>query len=640
MELNLTFQISAYYIIKILLIFWAFLLIACGTDKNPQNSFSEYIDNWYQNFAYHENYQVPDLKTSIDFERYITKPVGELVSLDQEIWNFGIKSKMENGKLEINDFAYTDYIAISNEYMELQLQVLVNWIGASTIASKGLSISIIERDENYEWVNTKIIPSGSGGPIIPSQFLKEEKIFVESPIILSEKTKYIQIEIKNTSSATFLLEHFSVSAFAMISFEDGSIAKPILIQQASLPDQLTLTVKPRPIIDKMENESWKLYINEKPVLLTLDQVSEGVFDISFSTSTFESDKLSLKLLIGESIVGYGQIGIIKTTDPLLIGFITDQHYYFQGIFPYKKYRQTMDKTIQQMNAHNPDIVFFNGDYDEDNQPLGNIQQDVKSLLAPVFIGHGNHEKDNQDVNKVYKYLSNSDSYFDFEIGDYYFMIIDGNELSKNGAHVNTLMSQSQIAWIDSKLSEHPDKTKVVVSEPAIRWRDSSSWASSDPSQANRLHQLFKKHQVAIVVQGDKHQFDSQLYDGVEYLTIPSTTRPFYGDPRAGYGLLWLENGNIQWKGMVETYEANLSDPHPPEKWSLKMVNDEIIPSGILPEHFYSSPTLEISSENDILTINSTNHMGLISDVPVKTNSGEIKLFQIPENGVMVEYSLL
>lgn len=619
-----------------------------NADLNPRTSetcghdelIDLYIKNWYHSKVVADADALRLRSQAVNWEQFDQPVAGELVNeprfASASGWVLLGGSEINDGLLILppNSSARTDDLPVINQSTPYWTRMWVRWEGGDTIPGSGFQAEIIRRASDRSFINRKKIPAEGEIHPIPSLPNGSDWNLIESPVQLTENTSYLRMILHNNSEdSTFYVKLASVSEFSMLDIQnEGSMAMPLLISREDLPMTHTLRVKlengPSIAIDSV----WRVTANGEPLSASATENPDGTFSLEIGLPATDSRRINLLIDPAEGLRGYGQVGILDQTDPLLIGFVTDQHYYFRARQWAPRYRDIMDSTIDQLNAHQPDLVFFIGDHDEDNQPLGNIFHDFGRLHSPLVVAYGNHEKDNQDVSKVKKYLSRKQTYFDFVVGKYHFIIIDGNELSLDGGHKNTLMSPVQLAWLDSVLNNSTAATKIVVSEPAIVFRNGSSWDRSFREQAVLLHSMFVTSGVRIVVQGDKHQYDHQIRDGVEYLTLPSVTRPFGGDLRAGYGLMLLKQGDVAWANMVETFEQDISDSHAPVAWSMVVQDGIAMPSGHMPVFHYKKPTLQIRRANEILEIEAINHLGRIFEVPVKMNNGDIQLFQIPDNG--------
>ena len=615
----------------------------CGHDE----LINLYIEEWYRSKIIEDADALRLLSQTVDWEQFDQPVVGELVEEPRfgsaTGWSLVGGSEVSDGLLTLppNSSAKTADMAIINQGTDYWVRLWVRWEGGAPIPGPGFHAELIRRASDRSFINRKNIPAEGDIHPIPSFPNGSDWHLIETPLRLTENTSFVRlILLNNSEDATFYLKLASVSEFSMLDIQnEGSMAMPLLVSRDDLPMKHTFRVKVENGPSTAIDSEWSVTANGEPLSASATEISDGTFLLEIDLPAAESHRLELLIDPAEGIRGYGQVGILDQTDPLLIGFLTDQHYYFRGRQWAPRYRDIISSTIEQINAHQPDIVFFIGDHDEDNQPLGNIFHDIGRLDSPVVVGLGNHEKDNQDEDKVKKYLSRKRTYFDFVVGNYHFFVIDGNEKSRDGGHNHTVMSAEQMAWLDGVLNNSTAATKIVVSEPAVVFRKGSSVWQSAPDQAALLHNIFATSGVRIVVQGDKHQYDHQFRDGVEYLTLPSATRPFLGDPRAGYGMLFLKEGDVVWADMVETFEQDPSDSHAPVAWSMTVRNGLATPSGHMPEFHYKKPTLQIRRSNEFLEIRSINDLGLISEVPIKFNNGDVQLVPVPKKGNTVVYDL-
>jgi predicted phosphodiesterase len=373
---------------------------------------------------------------------------------------------------------------------------------------------------------------------------------------------------------------------------------------------------------KIVNVHYNTYLDYYTLRIKIPGLSAGKHFITIATTDGK-------------FIARGQIVAKIMSDTLLAGIITDQHYLHAYHGTYSRYTKQMSRVIKTMNIHNPDFVFLLGDYDEDFQPPANIFKELYSLKAPVFIGRGNHEYDRNNELKYDKYFSQDKHYFSRVLGDFHFIILAGNELNPSGLHKYTIMTESQIERIKSELENHQDKTTVVFTEPSVFFRKVKINSFTLNDQAKRLQAIFEKYGVTAIIQGDKHAYFKENINGVEYITIPSPTRPFNQFSYAGYGLLLVHQGKVEYLDAVELFHQRNGDPHPPENWDLRINYKHYENKHHLPNNYYSLEVLHIDMIGGKLGVtcegNSNPYIGLPFKIDPRTYAG-IKKVLTGSNG--------
>ncbi len=599
-----------------------------------------FIGEWFATKIVEDTATLAEQDAAVDWERLLPPSVGELVPSSTfttgDGWTLNGGAAISNGILSLPPSALARANASigPTDDPRKRLLIRVRRNGGAPSPEVGFFARLWQFDSQGKFLSQQERPASAVFSSTPANPQGTDWLYIEALYRLRPDAARVQVDLINESpDAWYEIDEVSLADFNVLDIRGGgSRARPHFVQRNELPTEYVMRIRAELGGSSQVEDTWRVTLdgNVQDVAPSIDD--NGDYLLPISIPAVQAQKLIVDIEAGPGIRGYGQIGVLDRTDELLIVALTDQHYFFRGAARSPRFRPLMNHTTEQINALRPDIVFFLGDFDEDDQPLGNLLYDADQLLAPVVVSHGNHEKDNADVDKVSKYLSQNQTYFSFKIADTQFVLMDGNELSNDGGHPNTFMSEEQIEWLDQVFADDA-ALRVVLGEAAVRWRKSSSWSISDPDQARRLQQLFSAAGVGLAIHGDKHQYDKQTHLGVPYLTIPSPTMPFGGDPRAGFGLAYLSDGEVVWADFVETLEADLTDSFMPISWALSVTDEgEVMRTTAAPAHHFTQPTLLLSREDGQLTIESINVLPSSTTLPVRLDSGDIVEIDLPVNG--------
>jgi len=159
----------------------------------------------------------------------------------------------------------------------------------------------------------------------------------------------------------------------------------------------------------------------------------AVFQIAFSQEIPKSVPNPAK-----KIVSFGVVADIQYAD-------ADK----KGNRDYRNTLSKLEKCVTEFNSHDLDFVINLGDmidhdyisYDKPLAILGNLKASLHNV-----IGNHDFEVDDQFKDQIRKRLKNKTGYFDFELGDILFILLDGSDLStfasvKDSKQFNTALSK-------------------------------------------------------------------------------------------------------------------------------------------------------------------------------------------------------
>jgi 3',5'-cyclic AMP phosphodiesterase CpdA len=223
---------------------------------------------------------------------------------------------------------------------------------------------------------------------------------------------------------------------------------------------------------------------------------------------------------------------------LKVGIIGDQ----TGSNDLKKSYGILQKGVDVLKKHNPDVVIHIGDLVESSESNEQIQKDylqstaiIKQLGIPWYLTPGDHDVNplSWDVNspdrskeKYFQSLYVKDNplvkeklYYSFDKNGIHFISLYSLERLRTDPRWGNVffsgIGDSQYKWLKTDLEKNADKTAIVVFLHHPMWYNWSSWV--------RVHQLLKKYPVIAVIAGHFHynQDEGEL-DGIKYLVVGAT----------------------------------------------------------------------------------------------------------------------
>jgi len=265
----------------------------------------------------------------------------------------------------------------------------------------------------------------------------------------------------------------------------------------------------------------------------------------------------------------------KTSDDTFtFAFMTDVHLtYERNAVPGFK------KAIKSVDDLNPDFVIMGGDMIMD--ALGQrysladslyklYAETVKDFKMPVFNTMGNHE-----IYGIYS-VSGADTanpeygekmfekrlgklYSSFEHKGWKFMILNSVENTGRNSYIGKI-DNAQIEWIKKELQETDPKMPIVISThipfiTASTQKYLGTTVGNDSStviyNGKEVLDLFKGHNVKLVLQGHLHSIEDIYIDGIHFVTGGAVSAAWWQGPNQGteegYMLITAGKDNISWK---------------------------------------------------------------------------------------------
>lgn len=220
------------------------------------------------------------------------------------------------------------------------------------------------------------------------------------------------------------------------------------------------------------------------------------------------------------------------------------------------------KAIDTINKINPDFVITGGDLIMDALDVSyddaiaafNLYKDVSQKInAPVYNTMGNHDIFGvySDDEKILYHPEYGEKMFENILGPSYqsfthkgwkFMILNTVEETENKKY-HGLIDSTQVSWIEEELSKTDSEIPIVISThfPFIsaynQWSQERTVASSSSwiiKNGKEVLELFKNHNLKLVLQGHLHIQEYIEINGVHFITGGSIASDWWEGSYEGF----------------------------------------------------------------------------------------------------------
>ncbi|MCK5455473.1 MAG: metallophosphoesterase [Melioribacteraceae bacterium] len=255
-------------------------------------------------------------------------------------------------------------------------------------------------------------------------------------------------------------------------------------------------------------------------------------------------------------------------------FLTDIHLQQE-----KNAVEGFKQAIDTVNKLNPDFVITGGDLIMDalGQTYGradslyNLYNEVsKDFEMPLYNTLGNHEiygiYKSSDADKTHPEYGEKmfekrlgKSYYAFDHKGWKFMIINSVEDTKRNGYIG-LIDEEQIEWIKEELQKTDSTTPIVISThiPFITVYNqiySGSTVQNDSSlvvsNSKEVIDLFKDHNLKLVLQGHLHTVEDINVDGIHFITGGAVSAKWWSGANRGFEegfvLISVKGDNFDWQ---------------------------------------------------------------------------------------------
>jgi Icc protein len=272
----------------------------------------------------------------------------------------------------------------------------------------------------------------------------------------------------------------------------------------------------------------------------------------------------------------------KTANEFSFAFMTDIH-----VQPERNAEAGFRAAITRVNELNPEFVITGGDLVMDAlgqswgraDTLYNIYNSMlKEFKMPFYNTIGNHE--------IYGWYASSgadtnnpdygDKMFEKRIGPRYqrfdhkgwvFLILDSVVKDGKGGYEGGVDAE-QIQWIKGQLANIAAKTPIVISLhiPLLTTEAQilrGATAVNEPGEvvvnSKEVLDLFKDHNLKLVLQGHLHYYETLYVFGTNYVTAGSVAAAWWKGPylgtEEGFLLLNVKGEDVSWEYVDYGWEA-------------------------------------------------------------------------------------
>jgi 3',5'-cyclic AMP phosphodiesterase CpdA len=280
------------------------------------------------------------------------------------------------------------------------------------------------------------------------------------------------------------------------------------------------------------------------------------------------------ILIFAASCAIAQTPAAKPANEFSFVFMTDIH-----VQPEKNAEAGFRAAITKVNELRPEFVITGGDLVMDclEQSYGRADtlyniytKMLKGFKMPVYNTIGNHEhygwfaNSGADTNN----LEYGDKMFEKRIGPRYqrvdhkgwvFLLLDSVVKDGKGGYEGGVDSE-QIQWLKSQLARISPETPIVVSVhiPLLTTEAQilrGATAANEPGEvivnSREVTDLFKGHNLKLVLQGHLHYYETMYVFGTNYVTGGSVAASWWEGPylgtEEGFVLLKVKNNDVSWE---------------------------------------------------------------------------------------------
>ena len=262
-------------------------------------------------------------------------------------------------------------------------------------------------------------------------------------------------------------------------------------------------------------------------------------------------------------------------------FLTDIH-----IQPEKNAVEGFKTAISMVNELHPDFVITGGDLIMDalEQPYGRVDtlynlynEVVKDIQVPVYNTIGNHEIfgwfEKSGVDRSHpefgkKIFENriGRRYYSFDHKGWHFLILDSVEEDEKGYRGG--VDSVQMEWIRQDLAGIDAEVPIIVSVhiPFFSMETQIFRGVMEPNSvwsvinnANEVLELFKDHNLKLVLQGHQHFLELIYVRGIYFITGGAVSGAWWGGSfdgtEEGFLLITLKGSEFEWEYLDYGWEV-------------------------------------------------------------------------------------
>jgi 3',5'-cyclic-AMP phosphodiesterase len=222
------------------------------------------------------------------------------------------------------------------------------------------------------------------------------------------------------------------------------------------------------------------------------------------------------------------------TTPFLLVQLSDPHIgaSWAGVDPTATWQAAID-TVRSL-PDQPDAAIVTGDLTEQAAAAeyAVIKSGLDSIGVPAYVLPGNHD-DRAGLRAQFGSPGSGDEpvHYAADLGTLRLAVLD----TTRPGHADGELAASQLDWLESELSGHPDRTTVLAMHHPPFPTGMPAWDAIGLAAADRaaLGAVVRRHpQVLRIVSGHVHRAFTAELGGCVALSAPSTyvqARPRFGD---------------------------------------------------------------------------------------------------------------
>ncbi|HZX10621.1 MAG TPA: metallophosphoesterase [Acidobacteriota bacterium] len=264
----------------------------------------------------------------------------------------------------------------------------------------------------------------------------------------------------------------------------------------------------------------------------------------------------------------------KKEDRFSFVFLTDIH-----VQPELHASEGFQQTVQMVNDLKPDFVVTGGDLVMDvlGQSFARADRLYQMYLdlsdqfeMPVYNTMGNHEifgvNENSGVKSSHPELGKKmyqnridELYYSFDYKGWHFMILDSVQITSDHSYVGEVDEQ-QMGWIEQDLQSVAPETPIIISThiplisayPLFSGNPVGGKLSSIVvNNGHSILQLFKDHNLKLVLQGHLHVVEDIFIGGLRFITAGAVCANWWEGPRdgmeEGFALIHIKGSSVEWE---------------------------------------------------------------------------------------------
>ncbi len=183
---------------------------------------------------------------------------------------------------------------------------------------------------------------------------------------------------------------------------------------------------------------------------------------------------------------------------------------------------------------------------------------ITGTEVTLYVAPGNHDVNNRHSLAIYTKMLGKEPYYSVPRGDTLLIFLNtelpGQEVKITG---------QQFEWLEKELARDFSYKFVFLHRPVFPSPIGTGYGlDRNPADRNRLHQLFVKDGVALVMAGHEHLYNRSERDGIEYVITGGGGAPLYAFTQEQGGFLHYivaKKGNEGYFFRVVDFKGNLQD---------------------------------------------------------------------------------